>query len=97
MLDIQIHKRQHHESASYMLYLISDKGVLVYTAIDKRDDYGPVMDDFTEFGPSGPPGKTDLNKDGVLLVDLRSRQQVKAADGSDNLVYKYQIRKYSGQ
>jgi hypothetical protein len=80
-----------------MLYLISDKGVLVYTAIDKRDDYGPVMDDFTEFGPSGPPGKTDLNKDGVLLVDLRSRQQVKAADGSDNLVYKYQIRKYSGQ
>lgn len=73
------------------MYLVSDKGVLVYSAIDKRDDCYPVMDDFADYAPTG---LTDLNKEGILLIDVISRAQFK--DG-DNLVNKYQIRKYSGR
>ena len=73
------------------MYLVSDKGVLVYSAIDKRDDCYPVMDDFADYAPTG---LTDLNKEGILLIDVMSRAQFK--DG-DNLVNKYQIRKYSGR
>lgn len=91
VLDIQIYKRQTQDAVSYLMYLVSDKGVLVFSAIDKRDDCYPVMDDFADFAPTG---LTDLNKEGILLIDVVSRNQFKEGE---NLVNKYQIRKYSGR
>ena len=55
-----------------MLYLGSNQGVLVYTAIDKNNEFHPVKDSFEDFKPSG---LTDLSKDGILLVDVMSLNQ----------------------
>jgi|LauGreDrversion4_2_1035121.scaffolds.fasta_scaffold3651416_1 hypothetical protein len=66
------------------MYLVSTNGVLVFTAIDKNNEFHPVRDSFEEFKPSG---LTDLSRDGVLLVDV-----ISVNEG----VNKYQIRKYKG-
>lgn len=49
------------------MYVVSSNGVLVFPAIDKRDDYLPVLDNFDHYAPTG---LTDLNKEGLLLIDL---------------------------
>jgi hypothetical protein len=67
------------------MYLVSDQGVLLYTAIDKHNECHPVKDIFEDFKPSG---LTDLSRDGLLLVDLKSVNTFQ--EGS----HKYQIRKY---
>ena len=63
---------EYASKTSYMLYLVSNQGVLVYTAIDKSNEFHPVKDSFEDFKPSG---LTDLSKDGILLVDAMSLNQ----------------------
>jgi hypothetical protein len=67
------------------MYLVSDQGVLLYTAIDKHNECHPVKDIFEDFKPSG---LTDLSRDGLLLVDLKSVNTYQEG------LNKYQIRKY---
>ena len=73
------------------MYLISNNGVLVIPAIDKRDEWAPVMDEFKEYTPTGV---TDLNKEGILLVEVQSRNPIKEGEVANS---KHQIRKYSGR
>jgi len=72
------------------MYLVSTQGVLVFSAIDKNNEFHPVKDSFEDFKPSG---LTDMSRDGQLMVDVMS---VKQYQEGLNLVNKYQIRKYNG-
>jgi hypothetical protein len=78
---------------TYLVYLISNNGVLVMPSIEKREECAHVMDEFKDFAPTGV---TDLNKEGILLVEVQSRNSMKEG-GEGAASAKYQIRKYSGR
>ncbi len=69
VLDIQIYRRHNvgDNTVNYLMYVVSTNGVLVFPAIDKREDNQEVLDNFDHFAPTG---FTDLNKEGLLLIDL---------------------------
>lgn len=53
-----------------MMYLVSTNGVLVYTGIEKREDCKAVIEEKQMYAYT--PNCTDLNGQGVLLVDAAS-------------------------
>lgn len=70
VIDLQIHKRADvvpGGPAEYLLYVVSTNGVLLYSQIEKRDDCKTVNDDWAQFQLT--PNCTDINSQGVLLVD----------------------------
>lgn len=81
VVDLQIHKRHTGVDATspaeYFLYVISTNGILLYQHIEKRDDCKPLNDDFSPYTLT--PNCTDLNSQGVLLVDAAMKQATDAA------------------
>jgi hypothetical protein len=70
VIDLQLHKRIINNDPSqveYFLYVISTKGVLLYSHVEKREDCKTVNDEWDSFNLT--PNCTDLNSQGVLLVD----------------------------
>jgi|LauGreDrversion4_2_1035121.scaffolds.fasta_scaffold56141_3 hypothetical protein len=71
VIDLQIHKRvEPNGQVDYMMYLVSTNGVLVYTGIEKREDCKAVIEEKQMYAYT--PNCTDLNGQGVLLVDAAS-------------------------
>ena len=68
------------------MYLVSTNGVLFFPSIEKREDCKPVVDEQNAFKLT--PNCTDVNSQGMLLVDAM-QSQVK--EGEDT---KYTLRRY---
>jgi len=53
--------------------VVSSKGVLLYSGIEKRDDCKTVNDEWGQYTLT--PNCTDINSQGVLLVDAAVNQK----------------------
>jgi hypothetical protein len=70
VLDLHLHKRVHETTGQveYCLYVVTTVGVLLYQAIEKKEDCRIIKDEWSDLGPL-TPNCTDLNSQGVLLVE----------------------------
>ena len=94
VIDLHIHKRVHETTGQveYCLYLVSTAGVLLYQGVEKKEDCRVIKDEWSELGPL-TPNCTDLNSQGVLLVEAALKN---AADSSSSAAErKFSLRRYT--